>query len=251
MIWLLLMLHDFVVAVTVAKNASLSLRLKLTSNMRCIKYPDSPEFPNSTKWEELNKSIGGRLAKCPRLLGTNAWACSRGVAYAIASSSVQDVAAGMKFANDNNLRVSVRNTGHDFLTRFELDLEFTLGAYILNRNGGTGSLHIRMEKIKGAQWIADWIPTATNTTSNRKGVKPQPAVVIHGGMTWEEVAPITLKNNHVVLSGGEKVGRRFPLLPFFALTNLDRRGIRRMDNGRRSRSTFKQIRNGLRQRTRV
>ena len=95
----------------------------------------------------------------------------------------------------------MRNTGHDFLARFDLGLEFIMGAYILNRNGGTGSLHIRMGKMKGAQWVADWIPTATNTTSSRKGVKPQPAVVIHAGMTWEEVAPITLKNNHVVPSG--------------------------------------------------
>ena len=43
MILSLLMLTDFVVAVTVAKKCkSSSLRLKLTSNMRCISYPDSP-----------------------------------------------------------------------------------------------------------------------------------------------------------------------------------------------------------------
>jgi hypothetical protein len=242
---------NFVIAVTVAKNASLSLMLKLTSNMRCMKYPDSPEFPNSTKWEELNQSIGGRLAKCPQLLSQNAWACSKGVAYAVASYSAHDVAAGMKFANDKNLRVSVRNTGHDFLTRCGLRIALVLGAYILNRNGGTGSLLIRMERMKGAQWIADWIPTATNTTSSQKGVKPQPAVVIHAGMTWEEVIPITLKNRHVVPSGGEKVGRGLPLLLFFALINLDSWSIRRVAIGRWPRITFKQIRNGLRQCTRV
>jgi hypothetical protein len=90
-----------------------------------------------------------------------------------------------------------------------------LNSYILNRNGGTGSLLIRTEKIKGVQWAVDWIPTAMNTTSNRKSVKPQPAIIIHGGMTWEKVIPITLNNNHVVPSGGEKVERRFPLLIFF------------------------------------
>jgi hypothetical protein len=63
--------------------------------------------------------MGGRLVKCPLLIGTNAWACSMGVAYAVAATSVQDIAAGMKFASDNNLRVSVRNTGHDFLGRYD------------------------------------------------------------------------------------------------------------------------------------
>jgi hypothetical protein len=95
-----------------------------------------------------------------------------------------------------------------------------MNAYILNRNGGAGSLLIRTEKIKGGQWIADWIPTAMNTTSGRKGVKPQPAVIIHGGMTWEEVIPITLKNNHIVPSGGEKVENKDHLFSqFFVLIN--------------------------------
>jgi hypothetical protein len=112
------MLTDLVIAVTVAKNVSLPPELQLASNTYCIKYPNSPGFPNATKWEELSKSIGGRLVKCPLRQGANAWACSSGVAYAIASTSAQDVAAGMRFANDNNIRVSVRNTGHDFLGRY-------------------------------------------------------------------------------------------------------------------------------------
>ncbi|KAF2664415.1 FAD-binding domain-containing protein [Microthyrium microscopicum] len=147
-------------------------------------YPDSPNYPNATKWDELSKSIGGRLVKCPAL----AWACSSGVAYAITAESAKDIQAGMKFAHEHNLRVSVVNTGHDFL----------------GRNKGTGSLLIRTEKLKGVQWVPEWIPTVVNTTGTKMYVAPQPAVIIQAGMMWQEVIPEVIKHNHIVVSGAEK-----------------------------------------------
>jgi hypothetical protein len=99
-------------------------------------------------------------------------------------------------------------------------------------------LLIRTEKIKGVQWVADWVPTVANSSS-RPTVAPQPAVIIHAGMTWAEVIPVTIKNNHVVVSGGEKV-EVLPLLAFFVANErlLDSWSVRRMDNGRRAWSIF-------------
>jgi hypothetical protein len=115
-----------------------------------------------------------------------------------------------------------------------------LNAYNGYRYGGTGSLLIRTEKIKGGQWVADWVPTVANNTSTQKNVAPQPALIIHAGMTWAEVIPIAIRNNHVITSGGEKV-EVIPFLMFFVANKwlLDSRGIRRMDNGWRSRSFIK------------
>lgn len=61
------------------------------------------------------------------------------VAYAIKAQSTADVAAALAFAKANNIRVVVRNTGHEFVTLFFLfpfltiqDLDFNM-IFLLSR----------------------------------------------------------------------------------------------------------------------
>ncbi|KAL4976032.1 hypothetical protein BDW66DRAFT_151378 [Aspergillus desertorum] len=63
--------------------------------------------------------------------------CSLGniAPYAINVSSAQDVVAGLAFAQQNNIRLSIKNTGHDFL----------------GRSAGAGSLALWMHNLKGIQ----------------------------------------------------------------------------------------------------
>jgi hypothetical protein len=56
-------------------------------------------------------------------VGVTTTTCAQGryPAYAVAAKSPKDVSDGLKFAARHNLRVVVKNTGHDFLGRYELN----------------------------------------------------------------------------------------------------------------------------------
>jgi hypothetical protein len=60
--------------------------------------------------------------------------------YAVAARSAEDVSIGLKFAAKWNIRVVVKNTGHDFL----------------GRSVGTGALSIWTRHIQGFEWIENW-----------------------------------------------------------------------------------------------
>ncbi|KAL4946451.1 hypothetical protein BDV06DRAFT_234053 [Aspergillus oleicola] len=112
----------------------------------CRYLPGDPQWPNHEQWQRLNESVAGHLVRGSPLaaachgMGVNASACvslqSRWTEaqlypfiqnssctlgniapYAIDVASAQDVIAGLKFAETHNIRISVKNTGHDFLGR--------------------------------------------------------------------------------------------------------------------------------------
>ncbi|KAF1813050.1 FAD-binding domain-containing protein [Eremomyces bilateralis CBS 781.70] len=127
-------------------------------------YEGMPGWPSGEKWQALNQSVDGRLSNClPAVCGS----ATPGV-YAIVAQSAQDVSAGVKFATENNLRVTVMGTGHDFL----------------NRNQGQGSLVINTRSFRGVQVVRDYVPQGAPN-----GTQPQPAVVIKAGHTFIEISP--------------------------------------------------------------
>jgi FAD/FMN-containing dehydrogenase len=109
--------------------------------------PGAPGWPSDTAWAQLRTSVGGRLLKgksvadvcrsgtaCsdlfkelknpyfigddPNLSQTTGWVdawTSQPSAYVVAAQSSADVAAAVRFARDNRLRLVVRGGGHSYL----------------------------------------------------------------------------------------------------------------------------------------
>ncbi|RGP66578.1 putative isoamyl alcohol oxidase [Fusarium longipes] len=73
---------------------------------------------------------------------TKSKACTLGnyVSYAVKVSNAKDVAAAVKFANSNNIRLVVRNTAHDYF----------------GRSTGAGSLAIWTHHLKSQEVIPNW-----------------------------------------------------------------------------------------------
>ncbi|KAL4997537.1 hypothetical protein BDV10DRAFT_201810 [Aspergillus recurvatus] len=133
----------------------------------CRYLPTDAQWPSTAQWQQLNDSVDGRLIRGKPLASPchgeeynsstcsflqASWAspppycspfpsrgssCSLGniASYAINVSSAQDVVAGLAFAQKNNIRLSIKNTGHDFL----------------GRSAGAGSLALWMHNLKGIQ----------------------------------------------------------------------------------------------------
>jgi FAD/FMN-containing dehydrogenase len=103
-------------------------------------------WPSPDKWEELSAQVGGRLIKNPvapwASLGpgavpknlTNPWYLEEQVgatqstgmynawvsvpsSYAVAAETVSDVVAAVDFARENNVRLVIKGTGHDYYGR--------------------------------------------------------------------------------------------------------------------------------------
>jgi hypothetical protein len=82
--------------------------------------------------------------------GGNAASCNQGKYpdYAVAVENAQQVSKTIKFASKHNLRLVVKNTGHDFL----------------GRNVGVGALSIWTRNLTGIEWIENW--NANRSTKN-------------------------------------------------------------------------------------
>ncbi|TKX25952.1 FAD-binding domain-containing protein 8 [Elsinoe australis] len=75
--------------------------------------------------------------------------------YVVAAKNAQHVSEGVKFAKKFNLRLSVKNTGHDFL----------------GRNLGLGSLSIWTYGLQGIEVLDNWFPTGAPKVYGAKGAK--------------------------------------------------------------------------------
>lgn len=123
---------------------------------------------------------------CPpvnALAGQHAGTCTIGTSprYAVNATSVQHVAAGVIFAKDHNVRLVIKDTGHD----------------ILGRSTGYGSLEIWIRHLRtGLTFLPKYEPTCgdINWTGS--------AFTVGGGYTWEDVYPLAQANNVVVVGGG-------------------------------------------------
>ncbi|KAM4059507.1 FAD binding domain-containing protein [Hirsutella rhossiliensis] len=151
----------------------------------CHHLPGDPGWPGPGDWDQLNRTVGGRLiagrslasrchgpgydreacgriqeawtkpatyfddpvhvmapywlnSSCSPFTAPNA-SCSLGnmASYAVRVGSAHDVAAGFKFARDHNIRVTVKNTGHDFI----------------GRSAGRGSLALWTHHLKAIEFL--------------------------------------------------------------------------------------------------
>jgi hypothetical protein len=98
-----------------AKNVSASISLDFRSLQQ---YPGSPEYPDAAAWKELSSQVGNRLHVCSGSLDRACGAPSHRSEYVVQAYNAQDVSAALKFATKHKIRVTIRNTGHDFLARY-------------------------------------------------------------------------------------------------------------------------------------
>jgi hypothetical protein len=97
------------------------------------------------------------------------------------------VAQAVTFARQSDLRLVVKNTGHDFL----------------GRNIGYGSLSIWTHHIKGIEWLDGWTPTGNDTVDGQ-------SVVRYGsGTQWSEIYSEAYAHDKIVTGGAAGVGRSF------------------------------------------
>ncbi|KAG8163139.1 hypothetical protein KVR01_007617 [Diaporthe batatas] len=94
--------------------------------------------------------------------------------YAIQVENAQDAAAGVRFAQDNNIRLTIKNTGHDYL----------------GRSGGRGSLALWTHNLKDISFL-DY------TSSSYTG----PAARLGAGVEYSDVQRVASENGLQVLGG--------------------------------------------------
>ncbi|KAL3488174.1 FAD-binding domain-containing protein [Aspergillus germanicus] len=96
------------------------------------------------------------------------------VSYSVAAESSDDVVAAVKFAQKNNLRFVIKNTGHDYL----------------GRSTGAGALSVWTHKLNSIEYL-DW------SDSTYSG----PAYKLGSGVLGYQVLEATHSQGHVVVGG--------------------------------------------------
>ena len=106
--------------------------------------------------------------------------------YTVNATNPRELAAGIAFAGKYNIRLVVRNTGHD----------------VLGRSTGYGSLQVWMRYVRtGIPYQEHYKPSAGCAKSSWTGA----AFVIGGGYVWSDVYAEAFKRNLIVVGGGTPV----------------------------------------------
>lgn len=123
--------------------------------------------------------------------------------YTINATEPAELAAGIEFAQKNNVRLVIRNTGHDMLGKLVAHMKslihdlFTDSLY---RSEGYAGLQIWIKYIqKGIDFHETYAP------SDKCGDWTGSALTIGGGYVWEEAHEVAFKNNVTVVGGGDPV----------------------------------------------
>ncbi|KAL3473279.1 hypothetical protein BJX99DRAFT_261467 [Aspergillus californicus] len=107
--------------------------------------------------------------------------------YTINATEPQELAAGIAFAKRNNIRLVVRNTGHD----------------LLGKSLGYGSLQIWMRYLrKGITHHRSFKPSGTGGSCSRPDWKGA-AFTVAGGYVWDDVYEEAFARDLIVVGGGD------------------------------------------------
>jgi len=165
--------------------------------------PSDLAWPNAAAWEELNRTVDGRLIKVesptvtqetlhnPYFIGdqagmtqtsgwVDAWLSTPSV-YAVAAQRTADVVAAVNFAREHNLRLVIKGGGHSYLGTSNAPDSLLIWTRAMNRI----ELHDRFV-ARGCD-----------------GSVPQPAVSVGAGAVWMHVYDaVTTKAGRYVQGGG-------------------------------------------------
>ncbi|KAL4994624.1 hypothetical protein BDV10DRAFT_188824 [Aspergillus recurvatus] len=112
--------------------------------------------------------------------------CSLGSSpvYTINATEPEELAAGISFARANNVRLVIRNTGHD----------------LLGKSAGYGSLQIWMRYLrKGILFQPTFKPSTPCARCDWTGA----AFTVSGGYVWDEVYKEAFARDLIVVGGGD------------------------------------------------
>ncbi|KAL3456221.1 hypothetical protein BJX64DRAFT_48084 [Aspergillus heterothallicus] len=139
--------------------------------------------PAAYQWTNWESDEGGRghAKSCPLDTRRNS-TCSQGriPLYAIMAGSVQDVQSTLLFARQHNIRVTIRNTGHDGTGRFS----------------GAGSVQINVSRLKRMQFTDTFIPLGGDR-SHSEG----PAVTVGAGVLGFELLRAAQERGMTAVTG--------------------------------------------------
>ncbi|KAB5588743.1 hypothetical protein CTheo_7820 [Ceratobasidium theobromae] len=111
--------------------------------------------------------------------------CAQGFVpvYSVAAESASDVSKAVKFASQHNLRLVIKNTGHDFL----------------GRSSGEGAFSIWTHKLKGIKFTDSFVPKGC--LNAKSGV---PAVTLGAAEQWLDVYKAADDHNVTVVGGAAR-----------------------------------------------
>src|SRR5262245_21215343 len=186
-------------SILVSKNRLVAAATKRL-NVRRVR-PSDAAWPSAAQWEKVKEAVGGRLIKVRSLFsecesdhkgaacleairnvhnpyyigdqpgGTqlsgwlDAWQPATSP-YAIVASSAGDIAAGVTFARENNLRLVVKGVGNSYQ----------------GTSNAPDSLLIWTSKMTRCELHDAFVPRNCETTQ-----KPVPAVTVESGAVWMDV----------------------------------------------------------------
>jgi FAD/FMN-containing dehydrogenase len=138
--------------------------------------PVGLSYPVNVTCAPVNASMGEQPGTCT--LGDQPL-------YAVNATNEADIAAAIKFATRANIRVVIKETGHD----------------ILGRSEGGFSLLIWTRYLRnGIEYLESYKP-ACNASCNATQWTGA-AIHIDGGYTWSDVYPVAKANGKIVVGGG-------------------------------------------------
>ncbi|PLB43199.1 FAD-binding domain-containing protein [Aspergillus steynii IBT 23096] len=100
--------------------------------------------------------------------------------YAAEIETPEDVRAALKFARKHNIRLVVRNTGHD----------------MAGKSSAPDSLQIATHRLKQIEYVSDFVPSGANAHSPRG-----PAVTMGAGVLGLELYTAAAAGKYLIISG--------------------------------------------------
>ncbi|CAZ84751.1 unnamed protein product [Tuber melanosporum] len=161
----------YAVAQTSGRSAEATGAAASTPDCRC--FPGDACWPSTQKWSRLNSTVS---RSCDPFTSIDS-PCQVGayVRYAINVTEPADIIAGIKFAGKNNVRLVIRNTGHDYL----------------GKSSGPGSLSLWTHHLKDIKYIPDYKSEAYYG----------PALKLGAGVQGSEAYAAANENGVVVVGG--------------------------------------------------
>lgn len=143
-----------------------------TSRVATIADQRSVEEPAQIMWPYYTNNT------CDPASGQQDSVCTIGYypEYVITAKSKEHIIAGVNFARENNIRLVIRNTGHDFM----------------GRSTGRGALSINTHSFQGM----DFVDKYTGPGGWKGG-----AVTLGAGVMHRDLYPVAFKKNVVVVGG--------------------------------------------------
>lgn len=138
--------------------------------------PIGLSYPVNITCPPVNATAGERPGSC---------SLGKQPLYAVNATSEEHIAAAVNFARSHNIRIVIKETGHD----------------ILGRSEGGASLLIWTRYLRnGVEFIENY-QSLCNESCNARSWSGA-AIHIDGGYTWADVYPVAKQNGRVVVGGG-------------------------------------------------